>query len=234
MILAAGLNLLWPTPVALYRFDQAGEVNAVLARAFKAMAAADRHASGSASPAPFYASGDDLMQRIDLPEWRRLVEFLVDRLQFTVGQANAGCWPRGQFRLQVGIVGTWFQISNGGAHHDVHNHGNCSWSGVYYVQVDPAEIRRAHATYGELNGCTRFYGPYLARLGGAYADRGNAYLQRPHVDVEPEAGRLAIFPAYLEHQALPYAGVEDRVIVSFNAQFHSPAGGDQMYGYAPA
>ena len=98
------------------------------------------------------------------------------------------------------------------------------------MQLDPPEARRVHADYGELNGVTRFYGPYLPRLGGAYMDLGNAYLQRPHVDVEPEAGLLAVFPAYLEHQALlTYGGRQDRIVVSFNAALHAEDGSDRLY-----
>lgn len=149
-------------------------------------------------------------------------------------RANAGVWPRGRLRMRVEIAGIWFQTSNQGAHHDLHNHGDCSWSGVYYVQIDPPEARRARAGHGELNGATRFHGPYLARLGGADMGLGNAYPQRPHVDTQPEEGLLAIFPAYLEHQALPHAGERDRIVVSFNAALHGEAGDDRLFGFAPA
>jgi hypothetical protein len=55
--------------------------------------------------------------------------------------------------------GLWFQCANRNAFHDVHTHGNCSWSGVYCVQVDPPERRCTHPTHGALNGATRLYGP---------------------------------------------------------------------------
>jgi len=96
--------------------------------------------------------------------------------------------------------GIWFQISSQGSHHDVHTHGNCSWSGVYCLQVDAPEKRIADTNLGAANGVTRFYGPYFNRLGGAAMDFGNAYLQNAHLDIDPVPGQLVIFPSWL---ALP-------------------------------
>ncbi len=86
--------------------------------------------------------------------------------------------------------------------------------------------------YGASNGVTRFYGPPFAHLGGAHVDLGNAYLQPPHVDVEPVPGQLVIFPAWLAHQALPYAGTAERIIVSFNASAHAGGSSDRLHGYS--
>ena len=133
-------------------------------------------------------------------------------------------------QLQLKFAGCWFQIQNGMSFHDVHTHGNCSWSGVYYVQYDDQEKRRAHPALGEMNGVTRFYGLYTDWLSGAYMDIGNAYLQRNTLDVAREPGRLVLFPAYVPHKAMPYEGATDRVIVSFNVQVHSP-NGDQIFAY---
>ena len=62
--------------------------------------------------------------------------------------ANQGAWPEAAPGLQIALRGLWFQIANRGSHHDVHTHGNCSWSGVYCVQVDADERRTAHAVHG--------------------------------------------------------------------------------------
>jgi len=130
-------------------------------------------------------------------------------------------------------VGLWFQVQNGAAFHDVHTHGNCTWSGVYYVQIDPVEERQREPQWGALNGATRFYSPLFPLLGGAYMDMGNAYLQNATLDVTPQEGELVLFPAFLPHKALPYVGSKDRIIVSFNAQIRAPQG-DQIYRYAAA
>lgn len=219
----------WPVPMAVHRFAQAQEVNPVLARVFKALRATD----ATAAPGSFYASADDLLQRVDLPEFTALLQFIAAALQTTAKQANAGVWPAGRHGLQLELMGVWFQIQNGAAFHDIHTHGNCSWSGVYYVQIDPIEQRHSHPEFGVLNGATRFYSPMFPLLGGAHIDMGNAYLQQATLDVTPQEGDLVLFPAFLPHKAMPYAGERDRVIVSFNAQIRAP-GGDQLFRYAGA
>jgi len=231
-MLEPGFHGLWPTPIGVHRWEEADAVNPLLVRMFSALRLAQCQARGEAADAPFFASDDDLLQRLQLPDGQRLVRFIVASLQDTVSRANAAAWPPGRRAMQVAIEGLWFQCSRAGAFHDVHTHGNCSWSGVYIVQVDPEAARVAHPTYGAANGVTRFYGPPFARLGGAHVDLGNAYLQPPHVDVAPVAGQLVIFPSWLAHQALPYDGRRERVIVSFNASVHAAGGSDRLHGYA--
>ena len=218
----------WPVPMAVHRFAQATEVNAVLARVFTVMRATDpAYRPGSS----FYASSDDLLDRVELPEFQALVQFIAQAVQATAKEANAGVWPAGRHALQLELVGLWFQIQNGAAFHDIHTHGNCSWSGVYYVQIDPLEQRRQHHEFAERNGATRFYSPIFPLLGGAYMDMGNAFMQQATLDVTPSAGELLLFPAFLPHKALPYSGEQDRIIVSFNAQIHA-TGDDKVFGYA--
>jgi hypothetical protein len=231
-MLAPGLHALWPTPIGVHRLPGAEDLNPLLVRVFGALRAQQQ--GGDAQP--FFASGDDLLQRIRLPEWQGFVRFVVEALRDTVTQANRAAWPaEGAAQglpLRLAIDGMWFQVSNRGAFHDVHTHGNCSWSAVYCLQVDPEPRRVQHPTYGAANGVTRFYGPPFAQLGGAHVDLGNAYLQPPHVDVAPLPGQLVLFPAWLAHQALPYDGELDRVIVSFNASVHAAQGADRLHGFA--
>lgn len=233
MSLQPGFAQLWPTPVGVHRWASAAAVNPLLARVFAALRAAQRYARGEIE-SPFFASDDDLLRRIQLPEWQSFVAFLVDSLRDTVIRANHAAWPLAEQSLRVAIEGLWFQTSRHGAFHDVHTHGNCSWSGVYVVQVDEEAVRIAHPTYGAHNGVTRLYGPPFAQLAGAHVDLGNAYLQPPHVDVAPVPGQLVIFPSWLAHQALPYDGQLERVIVSFNASVHAASGSDKLRGYSAA
>jgi uncharacterized protein (TIGR02466 family) len=214
----------WPIPIDRRPFANAAQVNPVLARAFRAM----RLGMAGDESSAFFASPDDLLQRVELPEFRQLIEFIAASLQDTVKQANAQAWPAGRMSLNMEMVGCWFQIQNGHAFHDVHTHGNCSWSGIYYVQIDALEKRAQH---GEHNGATRFYGPYSQFLGGAHMDSGNAYLQKSSLDIQPEEGRLVLFPSYLPHKAMPYVGEKDRIILSFNAQIHSSSG-DRAFPYS--
>ena len=172
---------------------------------------------GGSPNAPFYASRDDLLHRVELDEWTSFLNFAVTSIRDTAKRANKGVWPEDSVDLQIEIKGIWFQISNGGVHHDIHTHGNCSWSAVYIVDVDSHDQRVAQLSYQGMNGATRFYSPLFERLGGAYADFGNAYLQNATADFDPIPGRLIVFPSWLPHQAMPYQGNRDRVIISLNA-----------------
>ena len=226
------LHPLWHTPLGVHRFAQAEADNPELVRVFQTLRITEAGGPSAQPAPPFYASRDDLLQRIQLPEWEQLIRFLVDRVRETVVLANQGAWPEAKPGLQLALRGIWFQIANQGSHHDVHTHGNCSWSGVYCLQVDPPEQRRAHPVLGASNGVTRFYGPHFNRLGGAAMDFGNAYLQNAHLDMAPVPGQLVVFPSWLAHQAMPYHGQLDRVIVSFNVSIHAAGGTDQLHAYS--
>ncbi len=226
-----GVQWLWPTPIGLHRYGAAATLNPLLVGAFAKGREAQQRKRGQ-EQGPFFASDDDLLHRVKLPEWQDFVAFLVASLGETAQQANREAWGGETMELKVGIEGMWFQCSRGGAFHDVHTHGNCSWSAVYIVQIDEPARRVAHPVYGAANGVTRLYGPPFAALGGAFVDVGNAYLQPPHHDIEPVPGQLLLFPSWLAHQALPYDGEKERIIVSFNASLHGTQG-DQLHDYSP-
>ena len=226
----ADITTHWATPILRRSLENASAVNSVLVDLFYAHRKADLEARG-AKIANLYSSGDDLLERYDDPSLKELFAFISESVFEIASSVNAPIWQSiGASSLQMHIVGAWFQIQNRYGFHDIHNHGNCSWSGVYYVQIDPLERRQDHATLGALNGITRFYGHQLALLGGAHMDLGNAYLQQAHTDVQPRAGDLIVFPSWLNHKAMPYDGDKDRIIISFNAQVHG-AKGNKAFDY---
>lgn len=212
--MSEGLLQLWPTTVLSRRHPDADAIQPGLLKIL------DRELERAGRPVgPVFSSGDDLLQRYDRSALKRLFSFVSDAVFALAEASNAAVWAQlDPQRVRVEMVGAWCQRTNRFGHHDVHNHGNCAFSGVYYVQVDPDAQRRAHPSLGASNGVTRFYGPHLTHLGGAHMDLGRAFLQQPHHDVAPEEGRLVVFPSHLLHQALPYDGERDRVIVSFNAR----------------
>jgi hypothetical protein len=230
MAMDPGFHWLWPTPIGLHRYADAAKLNPLLVGAFADGRAAQERQRGQ-EPGPFFASDDDLLDRVKLAEWPEFVRFIVASLGETAQQANREAWAGQELELRVGLEGMWFQCSRAGAFHDVHTHGNCSWSAVYIVQIDEPEQRVTHPVYGAANGVTRLYGPPFQALGGAFVDLGNAYLQPPSLDIEPVPGQLLLFPSWLAHQALPYDGEKERIIISFNASLHG-AQGDQMHGYS--
>lgn len=229
--LETGLHLFWPTPIGIYRYDRAADFNPALVEEFARLRVEQEKQRGVEPGGPFFASDDDLLKRVEIDGWNRLVQFIVNGIATTVEQVNSDAWAGRVRELTVSLEGLWFQTAAGGAAHDVHTHGNCSWSGVYIVQIDPPVDRVQHPVYGAANGVTRLYGPHFTTLGGAFVDVGNAYLQSPHIDIDQVEGQLVVFPSWLMHQAMAYGGDRDRVIISFNASIHGEAG-DQMYDYA--
>jgi uncharacterized protein (TIGR02466 family) len=226
----SAIQRLWPTPIGLHRYAAAARLHPMLVETFAQMRSAQQRERGE-KPGPFFASDDDLLEHMQGDEWRDFIRFLVGSLNETTKKANGEAWAGRSLDLRVGFQGMWFQCSRDGAFHDIHTHGNCSWSAAYIVQIDEPEQRVAHPVYGEANGVTRLYGPHFNHMGGAFVDVGNAYLQPPHLDIEPVPGRLLLFPSWLAHKAMPYGGEKERIIISFNASIHA-AEGDQMHGYS--
>ena len=222
---------LWPVPVFTAVYPDAANDHPEILRAFAAMRRLDAAAPAGGA---FYASPDHLLQRCALAELHRLFEFVAHTLGNALADLNRAAWQAaGIERARIEFVGSWFQICNRGAFHDVHTHGNASWSGAYYVDVDPHARRTAHAVYGARNGVLRLYGPRFDALGGAHIDAGNAYLLDAHHDVPPEPGLLILFPSWLKHGVLPYEGERDRVVISFNAQV-TAAGTERLGAFAHA
>jgi uncharacterized protein (TIGR02466 family) len=214
------VQFLFPTPLLEKKFDNHAAVNAELVKLFY-----DHRKQDGDDTSNVYSSDDDLLQRYDQPALKELFNFISQGVFEVASSVNQPIWQQlGSQRLNMNVVGAWFQIQNNYGFHDIHNHGNCSWSGVYYVQIDDAAKREAHPVLSKQNGITRFYSHQLNLLGGAHMDLGNAYLQRSNFDVVPEEGGLIVFPSWLNHKALPYDGEKDRIIISFNMQVHGEKG----------
>ena len=221
-----GLHCLWPTPFLRTQCPEHDTINPALVELFT-----QHRSEDDTTHAAVYSSTDDLLLRYNHPELNQLFKFISDQLFQMSTEVNAKMWQYSRStKMQMNVVGAWFQIQNGHGFHETHNHGNCAWSGVYYVQVDDHDTRIANAELGAQNGITRFYGPHLDTIGGGYMDSGNLYLQDTSFDSEPEEGYLCLFPAHLKHTAMPYIGNKDRIIVSFNIQVHGDKG-DALFDY---
>jgi uncharacterized protein (TIGR02466 family) len=120
-------------------------------------------------------------------------------------------------RIRVSAVDSWFHITNDGGFHDTHQHMNCSWCGIYYLQIGDSGPK---SEGGAPNGGNRFYSP-LRLFGGSHTDFGTQYLENQgYVDPALHDGLLILFPSYLLHSGLPYRGTKDRIVISLNCQVH--------------
>ncbi|MGI9310535.1 MAG: putative 2OG-Fe(II) oxygenase [bacterium] len=211
----ARIQQLWPVRILTRRFDRHGEINPALIELFRRYQR--DHPAAGASPSSVYSSPDNFAEGLEHPALAELQKFILDNVFAVARDANAAYWKPG-LSLDVKLTGLWFQISNDFGFHEVHVHGNCSWSGVYYVQSGDASRAKSdrHAN-GMPNGVTRFYGPYMEYLAGGHGDRGNFYLNDHAHDCYPQDGMLCVFPSHLKHMVFPYQGEQDRIIVSFHA-----------------
>ena len=221
---------LWPATISRRRLENYREINAELIRLFRWY---QRENSNSETPGSGFISPDNFANDIDNRALDSLKSFITDGVYEISGRLNEKYWKRFALKtLRVDVTGMWFQISNGFTFHETHVHGNCSWSGVYYVQAGSAsKSNDDRMANGMLNGVTRFYGPHLEESAAGHGDWGNYYLQDNTWTSYPEDGVLVIFPSYLKHMAFPYNGKEDRIIVSFHAQVNSDSEIKYQYGF---
>jgi len=222
----SNIKQLWPTSILVKRFNEYQRVNPALLELFYQHRDNEKRASKQS-----YVSTDTLLAKYDShAELQSLAGFIKDSVYEIASEVNAPYWRQGD-QINLNLTGLWFQIANGHAFHEVHTHGNCSWSGVYYVRAanstsaDQADTKKT-------NGITRFYGPHMDNGAGGHAEYGNLYLQDYTWDSHPEDGRLVVFPSYLKHMAFPYVGEEDRVIVSFHARLDNDKGLRFSSGYS--
>jgi len=112
-------------------------------------------------------------------------------------------WP-------IAFEDSWYHITKEGGYHDIHDHGNSTWCGLFYVDIGDSNAYNA-------NGVNRFYSPLNVKT-----EVGMEHLAENCHDVTPSNGKLVIFPGFLKHSALPYFGGKDRIVVSFNAAVEVP------------
>ncbi len=101
----------------------------------------------------------------------------------------------------VKISSMWWQTAFQGQGHSVHNHGGIGWSSIVYVDYD----KKYHAP---------------TKLHTLYPDPWTGLSQFFYPPVEE--GVLIIFPAYINHEALPNSSNKRRTIISFNIQGDIP------------
>jgi uncharacterized protein (TIGR02466 family) len=106
--------------------------------------------------------------------------------------------------VYVELFESWYHITENGGYHDVHNHPNCSWSGV--LCVNPGEGDGGE--FKLLNPITSFH-----------YDIGSTYIKQT-IQKKFKQGDLLLFPSYILHQALPYFGNDKRIVIAFNVRVY--------------
>ena len=105
---------------------------------------------------------------------------------------------------KITFTDSWFHVGETNSLHDIHTHGNCSWCGIYYVEIGD-----------EGSGQTAFRNPAYTN----YLDLGSRWHDMTmETRIKAENGLLVLFPSYLSHYQSIYTGKKDRIVVAFNAQ----------------
>lgn len=206
----------WPTMFFHRRWqDHAAEMPGILDYLFQLRKSAKANIVSGVAPMAksmqgLFESDFELFKK-EHAGLRKLITWIEQTIRQAVCIANDGRARPEQVRVE--IPEAWYHVSNTGGFHDAHFHSGCSWCGIFYAQAGDA---RPSDSTGAGNGISRFYSPI--GTGGFLNDFGNEYLANNRVDITPVDGLLILFPAYLLHSGLPYAGQRDRVVIAFNSR----------------
>lgn len=106
------------------------------------------------------------------------------------------------------IYESWYHITNNNGAHAAHCHPGASWAGIFYVQSSECKMNNN-------NGVNRWFnsesnkGP--GELGSMWWNVNSVY------GIDADEGTLILFPAWMWHDATPYTGEEDRIVIAFNS-----------------
>tara|TARA_B100001741_G_C16402543_1_gene527667 strand:+ start:128 stop:742 length:615 start_codon:yes stop_codon:yes gene_type:complete len=109
-----------------------------------------------------------------------------------------------KFDYELNFSESWYHVGETNSSHDIHNHANCSWCGIYYIQSgDP-----------DSGGQTFFQNP----INSIYKDYGTDHIEKSAIAITPSDGLLVIFPSILNHYQALYTGKMKRIVVAFNTR----------------
>ncbi|MDB3982477.1 2OG-Fe(II) oxygenase family protein [Candidatus Pelagibacter sp.] len=138
----------------------------------------------------------------------KVLKFIAKSILETVKSANYTRLNKLEKKpeMNIKLKESWFIRYNQGGMIYPHNHGNHSWSCVYYVQASK-EVKI-------MNGSTYFIKPYQGQRPN---DFGSSYMESEQMTINAEEGKLLIFPGFLNHGSHPFKGKKDRIIISTNS-----------------
>jgi uncharacterized protein (TIGR02466 family) len=115
-------------------------------------------------------------------------------------------WPND---VSVYFRDSWYHITKDRGYHDAHMHGNSSFCGIFYLDIGESNLENK-------NGINKFFTPYMPSTD--QDDHGYSWWPSETISIVPENGKLVLFPGYLLHNATPYEGKTDRLVLAFNCQ----------------
>ena len=104
------------------------------------------------------------------------------------------------------VAGAWANVNNRGDYNDGHVHPDCDWACVYYAEIgalDPGWDR---------NGKFELHDPRIMAQASKLAGYGFAR----SLLIDPEPGKMILFPAWMEHSVHPFYGDGQRISIAVN------------------
>ncbi len=196
------------TPVVAYHWPDSQGLNDELSQLI--LTAEARTAGVSRSNVKGWHSNTDFFQWD--AECVRALRKRVDAVAIELTRLAAA--PTGQPRTFHFTTSAWANVLRSGGYNSVHNHPNCMWSGVYYVdrgEPDPTPNE---------NGKLELLDP-RSGINMIYFDKN--VLDGRYV-IEPVPGLMLLFPSWLKHMVHPFFGKGERISVAFNVSVDERSG----------
>jgi len=105
-------------------------------------------------------------------------------------------------------AGAWVNVNRHGHYNDGHIHPDCDWAVVYYVETGALEPGWPR------NGKIELHDPRTLAFGSTLAAFGFAR----SLLIDPEPGKLVMFPSWIEHSVHPFYGSGERISIACNVK----------------
>lgn len=146
-------------------------------------------------------SAYDLFDRSEAPV-RNLCRYFVAASRSVLSRY----WDKDDLEKRQLLFNGWVNVNNKHAFNTIHSHGGFHLSGVYFVKVPKPTKPRS--------GSLQFISPISMAMGPNQELWEKLHPGKHTVD--PQPGRLLIFPGTLKHWVYPNAEDEERISVAFN------------------
>jgi uncharacterized protein (TIGR02466 family) len=188
------------TPIVNYRWPDSDDLNAELERVILESEAA-RSGVVKSNIGGWHSTTDFLSWTVPaVVTLRTRIEHLIRELNKVAFDGDSG------FAVERFELDGWANVLRHGGYNSLHSHPNAFWSGVYYVNSNPAVD--SHPFSGKLELVDPRPGASLT-----YAEHSRLY---GRFMVNPAASQMIVFPAWLQHFVHPYYGDGERISVAFN------------------
>jgi len=164
----------------------------------------EEHNSGRRTNVGGWHYAFDLFQLKD-PVVGRFREYMEQHIQAFLSQLR----PDGRGRKDSFCLKGWINLNQEGDTNNLHCHPGCFLSSTYYVKVPP-DIKGGELVFRDPRGpAVAMYETPEIPLPWVGSGMGEYFT--------PTAGKLIIFPSWLEHRVEPFHGSGERISIAFNA-----------------